>query len=74
MSFGVNQKELMNLRNRYQKDMVVELISMDDPHAPASGTKGIIQMVDDAGQIHVKWENGSSLAVIPGVDSVRIIG
>ena len=25
--------------------------------------KGIVEFVDDAGQIHVNWENGSSLAL-----------
>ncbi len=30
--------------------------------------------VDDAGQIDVKWENGSSLAVLPEVDSFHKIG
>ena len=33
------------------------------------GLKGKVDMVDDAGQIHVNWENGSSLALVPGVDS-----
>jgi hypothetical protein len=27
--------------------------------------------VDDAGQIHVRWDTGSGLAVIPGVDEFR---
>lgn len=29
--------------------------------------------VDDIGNVHVKWQNGSSLAVIPDVDSVAIL-
>ena len=37
------------------------------------GLKGKVAMVDDAGQIHVNWENGSSLAVIPGVDKFHKI-
>lgn len=36
------------------------------------GLKGKVDMVDDAGQIHVNWENGSSLALVPGVDSFHI--
>lgn len=39
-----------------------------------SGLKGKVCYVDDAGQIHVNWENGSSLAVLPGVDSFHKIG
>jgi hypothetical protein len=41
---------------------------MDDPQPIPEGTRGVVKFVDDAGQIHVKWENGSSLAVIPGLD------
>lgn len=35
------------------------------------GLKGIVDMVDDIGQIHVNWENGSSLALNVEVDSFR---
>ena len=45
---------------------------MDDPQAPPTGTMGEILGVDDAGQILVRWETGSSLSLIPGVDSFRI--
>ena len=57
------------LRKTYPVGCKVELHFMDDPQAPPSGTKGEVMFVDDIGQIHVKWENGSSLALIPGVDS-----
>ena len=57
------------LRKMYPKGTRVELHDMDDPQAPPSGTKGEVMFVDDIGQIHVKWETGSSLALIPSVDS-----
>ena len=57
------------LRKMYPVGCKVELHFMDDPQAPPSGTKGEVMFVDDIGQIHVKWENGSSLALIPDVDS-----
>ena len=53
----------------YPKGTRVELHYMDDPQAPPCGTKGTVMFVDDIGQIHVKWETGSSLALIPSVDS-----
>lgn len=52
----------------------IRLIHMDDKYAPPDGSLGKIIHVDDMGQIHVVWENGSSLAVIPGVDEYEIIG
>lgn len=51
----------------------VELIFMDDPQAPPKGTRGEVLFVDDAEQIHVRWETGSSLALIYGVDEFKIL-
>ena len=42
---------------------------MEDPYCDMpAGLTGIVDSVDDLGQIHCHWENGSSLALIPGVD------
>jgi len=51
----------------------VELLGMDDPQAPPKGTMGEILGVDDAGQILVHWQTGSSLNLLPSIDSFRII-
>ena len=68
--FGVTQSELRRLRLQYPEGTKVRLISMEDPYCPvAPGTIGVVDFVDDAGQIHVKWQSGSSLALIPGEDS-----
>ena len=40
----------------------------DDCHPVPDGTLGTVQFVDDAGTIHVGWENGSSLGLVPGED------
>jgi Domain of unknown function (DUF4314) len=29
--------------------------------------------VDDLGTIHVKWDNGSTLGLVPGQDSFRVV-
>lgn len=50
----------------------ITLIRMDDAQAPESGTKGIITKVDGMGQIHVRWDNGSTLAVEPEEDEFVI--
>lgn len=51
----------------------VELVSMDDPQAPAPGTQGTVRFVDDTATIHVRWDNGSGLGVAFGADVCRKI-
>ncbi|WP_243126678.1 DUF4314 domain-containing protein [Clostridium sp. HBUAS56010] len=47
---------------------------MNDPFAPVPpGTEGMVELVDDAGSIHMKWDNGRTLALIPGEDSFTVI-
>ena len=47
---------------------------MDDPFAVPTGTLGIVEHVDDEGQIHMNWSNGSSLALIPDIDTFMKVG
>ena len=71
--FGVTQKQVERLREQFPKGTRLQLISMEDPHGVPEGTVGEVDFIDDAGQIHMKWENGSSLALIPEVDKfIRI--
>ena len=58
------------LRKRYPAGTRVRLVSMDDIQAPPVGTLGTVRGVDDAGDILVRWDNGSSLNVIYGEDVV----
>ena len=47
---------------------------MEDPYDPVpDGTEGEIAFVDDAGQVHMNWDNGRSLALVPNVDSFETI-
>lgn len=69
----INKTELNAIREKYKKGVKVELIQMDDPQAPPIGTKGTVEFVDDIGTIHIAWENGSSLGLIPGLDKFKII-
>jgi len=58
------------IKRIYPEGTKIKLIEMaDDPLPVPSGTIGTVVSVDDIGSIHVQWENGSNLAVIPGVDS-----
>lgn len=50
----------------------VELNFMEDPWNPVpSGTRGTVVHVDDMGQIHMKWDNGRTLALNSEEDSFR---
>jgi len=68
---GINRKRVEVLRTQYPQGCPIELVSMDDRHAPPKGTKGEVMHVDDTGTIHVIWQTGSTLGVVPGVDMVR---
>jgi len=58
--------------NEKLKGKRVKLIKMNDPQAPPSGTHGTIKGTDDIGQIHVNWDNGSTLAIQPVGDEYLI--
>lgn len=61
------------LRDIYPAGTRLVLDAMDDPQAPPTGTAGTVQGVDDAGQILMRWDTGSGLNLIPGVDSFHRI-
>ena len=68
-----NQKIVENLRKQYPAGCRVELVQMDDVQAPPIGTKGTVRGVDDAGEIMVRWDNGSSLSIVYDVDECKIL-
>lgn len=48
----------------------VRLIRTSDQYTSLRcGDEGIVDFVDDMGTVHVKWDNGSSLGLIPREDS-----
>lgn len=63
-----NKQELAALREKYPPGTKIILHHMNDPFGVPDGTIGEVVTVDDAGNIHMKWQNGSSLALIEGVD------
>lgn len=68
-----DERKVEWLRKQYPEGTLVCLGFMDEQGMP-SGLKGRVNHVDDSGQIHVSWENGRGLALIPGVDSFHKIG
>ena len=56
------------------KDKRIELISTTDPYTGLKpGDRGTVDFVDDMGTIHVAWDNGSTLGVVPGEDQYRFV-
>ena len=65
-------KEAEHHKEQYPVGTRIYLNNMNDPYAPVpSGTRGTVDFVDDIGQLHMMWDNGRTLALIPGVDSFR---
>ena len=73
--FGVSKETVNRLKEQYPIGCRVELTKMSDPYRTdlVPGCKGTVKFIDDAGSIHVKWDIGSSLAVIFGEDACRRI-
>ncbi len=60
------------LRKEYPERTRVVLEQMDDPYTDLKpGDMGTVKSVDDAGTIFVRWDNGSGLGIVYGVDRIR---
>ena len=60
------------LKKKYPVGTEVVLVNMVGENLD-KGLKGVVSYVDDIGNIGVHWENGSTLALIEGVDSFYIL-
>lgn len=61
-------------KERYPAGTRIEMLCMgSDPHPIEPGTRGTVVHVDDIGQIHMKWDNGRTLAIVPSEDAFKII-
>ena len=70
---NLTAKEIAEIRLSYSPDTRIELIHMDDKWAVPSGTRGTVDHVDDAGQIHMKWDNGRTLSLCSDADAFRTL-
>ena len=68
------RRQAQRYKELYPPGTRLMLLSMEDPYAPVeSGTRGTVKTVDDMGQIHMLWDNGRTLALVPGEDSFRTL-
>ena len=68
-----HESTLAELKKRFPAGSLVELMKMEDKDSPPLGTKGEVLHVDAWGTVHVLWETGSTLGIIPSVDEIRLV-
>jgi len=64
----MQEQQIERIKGMYHPGVSVRLISMHGKPQMTPDMKGTVEFVDDAGQIHVTWENGSSLVLNCEVD------
>jgi len=70
----INMKEVERIKAKYPAGTRIKMLEdMDDKQPILAGTLGTVCFVDDIGNIHMKWDNGRSLALIEGVDAFEVI-
>jgi len=58
----------------FQIGQRIKAIQINDPYTKIqSGEHGTINFIDDFNTIHVNWDSGSTLGVIPEIDEFEII-
>lgn len=60
-------------QNIEYKGKRIRCIHMEDKFPVPDGTEGTVTSVDDVGTIHVKWDNGSTLGLVQGVDRYQFV-
>ncbi len=62
------------IRKRFKQGARVELVYTSDPYTRLKpGDTGEVVFVDDMGTVHINWDNGSQLGMVPGEDELRIL-
>ena len=70
----MHKRTIQMYKEIYKAGTRIECISMSDPYNPiAPGAKGTVVAVDDMGTIHMQWDSGRTLGLIPGEDQFMII-
>lgn len=68
-----SREQVEYLRKQYPPGTLVQLTADMQGERFQAGDTGKVTAIDDAGQIHLAWQKGGSLALIPGVESFRKI-
>lgn len=69
----MNNTEIENAKKKYPRGTRIRMIHMEDKRPIPPGTEGTVDFVDDMGTVHMKWENGRTLGIIPNEDEFEVI-
>jgi len=69
----LSEFEVGCIRSLYPVGTQVVLDFMVDDFSISCGSVGRVVFVDDLGQVHVDWEDGSCLVLVVGVDKFHKI-
>jgi len=57
-----------------EKGQRVRLVETNDSYTDLErGDEGVVNFIDDIGTIHVKWDRGNYLGLVPGEDRFVIL-
>jgi hypothetical protein len=73
MNRMMSREQVQRIREQYPPGTRIRLHHMADAQAVPEGTEGTVVAVDSIGQIHMNWDNGRTLALIPGEDTFSAI-
>lgn len=64
----MDKQKIEYIKMRFPRGTKITLIYMEGEPQMPKGLTGTVEYVDDIGQVHVHWANGSSLALNLDVD------
>lgn len=65
--------QVEQIKKKYPPGTRIQLDHMEGERDMPDGLQGVVKHIDDQGQLHMAWQNGRSLALIPNEDQFHII-
>lgn len=68
------KNNIEELKEKYPAGTRIKLLKdMDDSQPIKAGEMGTVDFIDSMGSLHMRWDNGRSLAIIPDVDKFEVL-
>lgn len=67
------RNKVERLKEMYPKGTRIRLAAMSGELDMPPGLMGTVDFVDDIGQLQMTWDNGRTLALVPGEDSFSVV-